>query len=127
MKSGLLLDTHIALWWFTADARLPVAERDLIGSSRCQISLASVWEVAIKYRIDKMPVSPREFLIAIETAAMRLLPIQPVHIVATAELPLLHKDPFDRLLVAQSMTEKLALLTADTQLADYSELVRIVR
>jgi PIN domain nuclease of toxin-antitoxin system len=127
MKTGLLLDTHIALWWFTADARMPAAERVLIGSSRCQISVASVWEVAIKYRIDKIPVSPREFLAAIDTAAMRLLPIQPAHVVATAALPLLHKDPFDRLLVAQSMTEKLTLLTADTQLAGYGKLVRIVR
>ncbi|MDP2795714.1 MAG: type II toxin-antitoxin system VapC family toxin [Sulfurisoma sp.] len=126
MKPALLLDTHIALWWFTADERLPEPERDLIRSSRCHISLVSLWEVAIKHRLDKLPVSPRDFLGAIEDAAIRLLPIQPAHIVATTELPMRHKDPFDRLLVAQSMTETMALLTADAQVAAYGGLVRMV-
>jgi PIN domain nuclease of toxin-antitoxin system len=119
MKGGLLLDTHIALWWFAADARLPVAARTLIETSRCHVSLASVWELAIKYRLDKLPVAPADFLAAIEGAAMRLLPIQPAHIVASTALPLLHKDPFDRMLVAQSMAEPLVLLTADRKLEAY--------
>lgn len=126
MKPALLLDTHIALWWFSGDARLSGADCDLIRSSRCHVSLASVWEVAIKYRLDKLPVSPRDFLGAIEGAAMHVLTIQPTHIVATVELPLLHKDPFDRLLVAQAMKESLVLLTADAQLATYGGLVRSV-
>lgn len=124
MKPGLLLDTHVALWWFSADPRLAEAERDLIGSSRCHISLASAWEVAIKYRLNKLPVSPKDFLGATEGAAMRLLPIQAAHILATTELPLLHKDPFDRLLVAQSTVERLVLLTADAQLAAYGNSIR---
>lgn len=123
---ALLLDTHVALWWFTADPRLPEAERDLIGCSRCHVSLASLWEVAIKHRINKLPVSPKDFIGAIEAAAMRLLPIQPAHIVATSELPLLHGDPFDRLLVAQSQTESLALLTADARLAAYGGMIRVI-
>lgn len=126
MKPALLLDTHIALWWFTADEHLPETERNLIVGSRCLVSLASVWEVAIKYRLDKLPVSPKDFLEAIEGAAMRLLPIQPAHIVATTSLPMLHKDPFDRLLVAQSMTESLPLLTADASVAAYGGLIRLI-
>ena len=126
MKPALLLDTHVALWWFSADARLPEADCDLIRSSRCHVSLASVWEVAIKYRLDKLPVSTGDFLGAIEAAAMQVLSIQPAHITMTAELPLLHKDPFDRLLVAQAMKESLVLLTTDTQLAAYGGLIRCV-
>jgi PIN domain nuclease of toxin-antitoxin system len=126
MKPRVLLDTHIALWWFSADMRLPEAECDRIRSSRCHVSLASVWEVAIKYQLDKLPVSPEDFLGAIDAAAMRLLPIQPAHVVATGKIPLLHKDPFDRLLVAQSMTESLTLLTADARLAAYGGLIRTI-
>lgn len=126
MKPGLLLDTHIALWWFSADPRLAKAELDLISSSRCHVSLASVWEVAIKYRLNKLPVTPQDFLGATEGAAMRLLPIKPAHILAANELPLLHKDPFDRLLVAQSTVERLVMLTADAQLAVYGDLIRSI-
>jgi PIN domain nuclease of toxin-antitoxin system len=126
MKPALLLDTHIALWWFSADSRLPEAACNLIRSSRCHVSLASVWEVAIKYRLDKLPVSAQDFLGAIKDAAMHMLPIQAAHILTTAALPLLHKDPFDRLLIAQAMNESLILLTADAQLASYGGFVRKV-
>lgn len=126
MKPALLLDTQIALWWFSADQRLPEADHALIRTSRCHVSLASVWEVARKYRLDKLPVSPKDFLGAIESARMRLLPIQAEHILATVDLPMLHKDPFDRLLVAQSMTESLPLLTADAHVAAYGGLIRLI-
>jgi len=126
MKPALLLDTHVALWWFSADARLPVAERELIRGRRCLVSLASVWEVAIKYKLDKLPVSPADFLKAAEDAGMRVLPIRPEHIVATTGLPMLHRDPFDRMLIAQATTESLMLLTADGRLADYGASVRAV-
>jgi len=126
VKPILLLDTHIALWWFAGDARLPATACKLIQSSRCRVSLASLWEVAIKYRLNKLPVSPKEFLAAIEGAAMQLLPIQPIHVVSTSDLPLLHGDPFDRLLVAQSRAESLLLLTADARLEAYGGPIRIV-
>lgn len=126
MKPALLLDTHIALWWFAADTRLAAAECELIRSSRCHVSLASLWEIAIKHRLNKLPVSPQDFLGAIEGAAIRLLPINPPHILAIGELPLLHGDPFDRLLIAQSRTESLLLLTADARLAAYGGPIRII-
>jgi PIN domain nuclease of toxin-antitoxin system len=126
VKPALLLDTHIALWWFAADTRLAAAECELIRSSRCHVSLASLWEIAIKHRLNKLPVSPQDFLGAIEGAAIRLLPINPPHILAIGELPLLHGDPFDRLLIAQSRTESLLLLTADARLAAYGGPIRII-
>lgn len=126
MKPALLLDTHVALWWLSADARLSETARKTIASSRCHVSLASVWEIAIKHRLDKLPVSPKDFLAATEHAAMRLLPIKPEHLVATSELPLHHKDPFDRLLVAQSMVEPLVLLTADAHLVTYGGSIRLI-
>lgn len=126
MRPGLLLDTHIALWWFTADPRLPPEECDLIRTRLCHVSLVSLWEVAIKYRLDKLPVSPQDFLGAIEAAGMRLMPIKAPHILATAGLPRLYGDPFDRLLVAQSVTELLTFLTADSKLADYGGPIHII-
>ncbi|MDP2808967.1 MAG: type II toxin-antitoxin system VapC family toxin [Rhodocyclaceae bacterium] len=119
MKPALLLDTHVALWWFSADSHLTEAGRDIIRSSRCHISVASVWEVAIKYRLGKLAVPPGNFLGAVRGAFIRLLPIQPEHAAATADLPLLHGDPFDRLLIAQARHENMTLLTADAVMAGY--------
>jgi PIN domain nuclease of toxin-antitoxin system len=126
MKSSLLLDTHVALWWFAGDKRLDAKVCELIRSCNCHVSLASVWEIAIKYRLGKLPVAPQDFLGAIESASMHLLPIRTTHLIETAELPLLHRDPFDRLLVAQCQTEKLTLVTGDAQIAAYPVPVRLI-
>jgi len=103
MPPGLLLDTHIALWWFAGNPRLDGKIREEISRSECGLSAASVWEVAIKFRLGKLPVAPSVFLDTANAAGMRLLPIIPEHTVATAELPALHADPLDRLLVAPSL------------------------
>lgn len=121
----LLLDTHVALWWFSAHPRLSEGDRALIASSECYLSAASLWEVAIKFRLGKLPVTPDSLLTAARSGAMRLLPITPEHTVATAHLPAIHHDPFDRLLLAQARLERLELLTADGTLAKYGEAVRI--
>lgn len=126
MTTGLLLDTHIALWWFSADDRLNAADQELIENERCFLSAASIWEIAIKYRIGKLPVSPQDVLNAVNGSAISLLPITPEHAAATSDLPLLHYDPFDRLLIAQSATEALVLLTADRKLADYGGPIRVI-
>ncbi|WIM06706.1 MAG: type II toxin-antitoxin system VapC family toxin [Candidatus Nitricoxidivorans perseverans] len=125
MKPSLLLDTHVALWWLSADNHLTEAGRGLIRSSQCHISAASIWEVAIKYRLGKLAVPPGNFLGAARSASIRLLSIRPEHAAATADLPLLHKDPFDRLLIAQARHENMVLLTADAVIAGYGEGVRI--
>ncbi|MDP2024993.1 type II toxin-antitoxin system VapC family toxin [Sulfuriferula sp.] len=125
MPSGLLLDTHIALWWFSGNARLGSEVRDEISRSECWLSAVSVWEVAIKFRLGKLPVAPGLFLATATDAGMRLLSIIPEHAVATAELTAFHTDPFDRLLIAQARQEHLSLLTADRALLAYGSNVRL--
>ena len=109
----LLLDTQIALWWLVASPRLSRSYRDLIATSSCVVSVASIWEVAIKHRLGKLPISPRIFRDETQNAGATLLPIADVHAIATTDVPLGHKDPFDRLLLATAQTEHLVLLTGD--------------
>jgi PIN domain nuclease of toxin-antitoxin system len=126
MPPRLLLDTHVAMWWFSDHPRLSADARATIAGGECVLSAASVWEVAIKYRLGKLPVSPTEVLAAAEQGGIRLLPVSPGHAAATARLPDIHADPFDRLLVAQAVDERLTLLTADALLAGYGPSVRLI-
>ena len=120
----LLLDTQVALWWLVGSKRLLHASRRRIASSHCVVSVASVWEVAIKFQLDRLPVAPGAFLGAARAGGFRLLPITPDHAAATVDLPRFHTDPFDRLLLAQARQEQLTLLTADAALAAYGPNVR---
>jgi len=120
----LLLDTHIFLWLTADSPRLNANARDLIQrASEVYVSSVTIWEAAIKSRIGKMGVDPDDLLLEIEKCGFRELPILGRHAVTVARLPLLHSDPFDRLLIAQTMSEQLRLLTVDAELAAYSELV----
>lgn len=120
----LLLDTHVFLWAVAGSAQLKPAHRRLIESADAvHVSAASIWEVAIKVRLGKVEADPQALVEAIEASGFISLPIKPAHAAAVANLPDHHKDPFDRLLVAQALTEPLRLLTADTVLASYSDLV----
>ncbi len=128
----LLLDTHIALWWVTGDASLSSEVVAMIESTEhdVYVSVASIWEIAIKYgrpkgRPDDMPLSGREALAEFERAGADILPVTAAHAAAVDDLPALHGDPFDRMLIAQALTEPLRLLTRDARLADYSELVML--
>lgn len=112
----LLLDTQVALWWLTASPRLSKVSRELIASSSCVVSVASVLEVAIKHVIGKLPVSPRRFRDAMRLAGAFVLSVSDEHAVATADLPYGHRDPFDRLLLSVAEAEHLVLLTADEAL-----------
>ncbi len=87
------------------------------------VSSASIWEVAIKVRLGKMNADPQELFDQIERNGFQELPVLSRHALLVAKLPMHHTDPFDRLLVAQAMSEPLHLLTADPQLRQYSELV----
>lgn len=127
MPAPLLLDTHIALWWFAGHPRLNEEIRAEISQSECWLSAASVWEVAIKFRLDKLPVAPATFLDAARAGGFRLLPISPEHTAATAELPTFHSDPFDRLLLAQARQDRLMLLTADFAMIAYGANVRYLQ
>jgi PIN domain nuclease of toxin-antitoxin system len=120
----LLVDTHIVYWQFYEQKRLPERARELIiGAEAVFVSSASIWEIAIKVKLGKLKADPKRLLERIDASGMRELPVFSRHTVLVADLPLLHSDPFDRLLIAQAMSEPLHLLTTDSRLKQYSELV----
>jgi len=112
----LLLDTQVALWWLTASPRLSKASRALVSTSACVVSVASLWEVAIKHRLGKLAVSPRRFRDELQRGGATILFISDEHVLSTIDLPSSHGDPFDRLLLAVADSEQLELLTADAAL-----------
>lgn len=117
----LLLDTHVWLWWQADDSRLGPRTRALLQrASEVRFSAASAWEIAIKVVIGKLtlPVDADIDEELVQSGFLGL-PIEIAHAEAVRRLPLLHNDPFDRLLVAQSSLEGLTLVTADRQLAAY--------
>jgi PIN domain nuclease of toxin-antitoxin system len=126
----LLLDTHLILWWQGMRDKVPAVARDLIeGSAEAvYVSRASLWELAIKVGQGKLRVDLPRFCERIKADGFSMLPIEDAHILQLAGLPVFtdHKDPFDRLLVAQSLSEPLILLTVDAKLARYGNTVRVV-
>ncbi|MGH9604627.1 MAG: type II toxin-antitoxin system VapC family toxin [Terracidiphilus sp.] len=123
----LLLDTHILYWSYYERERLSRKALDQIFAAEAIfVSSASIWEMAIKVRLGKMAVDPAKLVDQIEAAGFRELPVYSKHALLVAGLPMHHADPFDRLLIAQAMSEPLHLLTADTQLTPYSPLVILV-
>jgi PIN domain nuclease of toxin-antitoxin system len=123
----LLLDTHIALWALTDDLRLSQGARALINdpANQVMVSAATVWEIAIKHALgrDDMPISGDEALDWFRQAGYDLLPITPAHAAAVEHLPDHHRDPFDRLLIAQAITEPLRLLSRDPLVIRYGHAV----
>jgi PIN domain nuclease of toxin-antitoxin system len=120
----ILLDTHTFLWWITDDQRLSVRAREVIGDGNNELflSAATGWEIAIKLRIGrlKLPVEPVPFILEqMRINAIQSLAIQMNHALHVYTLPQHHRDPFDRLLIAQSQLEGLPILSADSQLASY--------
>jgi PIN domain nuclease of toxin-antitoxin system len=123
--SGQLPD--LSLWATAGRPELKAKTRRLIESADAvYISAASIWEISIKAKLGKIKTDPDELEEVIEKSGFLELPIRATHAVHVNRLPLHHNDPFDRLLVAQAMSEPLVLLTADTMLAQYSDLVRLV-
>ncbi len=120
----LLLDTHTLLWWLADDPQLSAAARTAIASQRndCLVSLASCWELSIKASLGKIRLSkPVERFISDELAAndFQLLPIELRHVAKVENLAFHHRDPFDRLLAAQAMVERLTLVSVDTMFDSY--------
>lgn len=126
----LLLDTHVILWAAADSNRLTVAARQLIGDAGNEkfFSVASLWEVAIKRGLGRadFQCDPAELRQGLLDNAYVELPVLGSHAMAVANLPPIHKDPFDRMLVAQARVEGLALLTADPIMAQYGVPVRQV-
>lgn len=126
----LLLDTHLIFWWLIESDRVPSKAHTLIEQSSAEVlvSRVSLWEMAIKVSTGKMHVDLPLFAQAVTDSGFLWLPIEDSHVLQVATLPLFddHKDPFDRLLVAQSLAEPAIFLTADTKLARYGSTVRVV-
>ena len=126
----LLLDTHIALLAVSDDPRLSPKARELIAAPRnlIWVSAASIWEIAIKHSLGRgdMRISGAEALEYFSQSGYRMWPVSPEHAAAVETLPAHHQDPFDRLLVAQSLAEPLRLLTHDTAVARYSDAIILI-
>ena len=127
---GLLVDTHLLLWWATLPEHLPAAARIPLESAEPppRFSVVSLWEVAIKASLGRgdFQVNPLALRMGLLQDGFRELSIQVDHVLAVQHLPWVHRDPFDRLLVAQAAQERLSLLTADRTLLGYGEVVRWV-
>jgi PIN domain nuclease of toxin-antitoxin system len=120
----LLLDTHIFLWAVEDSDRLSASTRHLIESADAVfVSAVSIWEVAIKARLGRLEADPDQLIQAIEQCGFLELPVSVEHAATTMILALHHRDPFDRMLIAQAISETAHLLTADGQLPQYSELI----
>ncbi len=130
--SGLLVDTHVFLWMQAAPERLgEIRERLESATEDVYLSAASAWELSIKYSLGKiaLPEPPAAYVPSrMSISALQGLPVTHAHAVAVAGLPWHHRDPFDRLLVAQAQLERLVLVTADEAIDPYEvETIRIGR
>lgn len=120
--SGYLLDTHALVWWLADDTRLPPASREVMANpmNRVFVSSATIWEAGIKRALGKLHLATDVPLAEIaDEEGFDSLPITHDHAAAAADLPPHHRDPFDRMLVAQAVHENLVLLSGDAQLARY--------
>jgi PIN domain nuclease of toxin-antitoxin system len=120
----LLLDTHVFLWYISGDARLPQSHRDAVRdpTNEVYLSAASVWEAVLKHALGKLPLPapPSEYLPK-QRAAHRIasLPVEEDALAYLAKLPPLHRDPFDRVLIAQALQHQLTLVSVDEAVQRY--------
>ncbi|MEE9328394.1 MAG: type II toxin-antitoxin system VapC family toxin [Cocleimonas sp.] len=110
-----LLDTHTFIWWLENSKKLSKPVRNIIGNSdnRIFVSHASQWEIAIKVAIDRLAFPVKKLEDTVEENGFELLALNTQHIMQTVKLPMHHRDPFDRLLIAQAQIETLILLSKD--------------
>ena len=120
----LLLDTQAFVWVVQDSPRLSAAAREVIlGAAEVYVSAASIWEIAIKAGLGKISADPVRMVQAITESGFVELPITAQHASGVERLPDHHRDPFDRLLIAQALAEPLRLLSSDAQMAKYTDLV----
>lgn len=122
----VLLDTHLLLWALSSPSKLSKRARRRIDSSDVYASAASIWEISIKSALGKLSANPNEVLAGVEPAGFNHLPILGSHAAKVAELPAIHRDPFDRILVAQARVEPMILLTDDEMLSGYGDIIEVV-
>jgi PIN domain nuclease of toxin-antitoxin system len=124
----VLLDTHTFLWWIANDPQLSPSAKQIMEDANTEplLSAVSGWEIAIKSRLGKLklPADLQGFIAEqLRVNAIQVLPIQMSHALHVFTLPDHHRDPFDRMLVAQSQLEQLPILTCDPQIARYAVIV----
>ena len=123
----LLLDTHLVLWAMQDSKQLSTAARRQIRAAEANyVSAASLWEIAIKSSLGKLSIDSDMLEEQLDAAGFHALPITWQHTAQVRKLPMHHRDPFDRMLVAQAVSEPLRLLTHDEGLRVYSDLVTVV-
>ena len=120
---GYLLDTHAFLWFVAGDTQLPNSVKEIIEdyNKPCYISIASFWEIAIKLQIGKLisGLSLIELFRFADRNQIEIIPINEKHLIAQMKLKFEHKDPFDRIIIAQSIAEKLILISKDDSIKKY--------
>ncbi len=124
----LLLDTHVLLWWLENNPALPSTARNLIADPNNTIFLSAVtlWEIWLKQSIGKLKL-PANFEERLAKEGFEALPLSAAHTKLIDSLPWHHRDPFDRMLVAQAQAANLKLLTVDEMIAAYGDMTLLVR
>jgi PIN domain nuclease of toxin-antitoxin system len=126
MKMNLLLDTHVFLWAVDDNPNLSTDAKEAIidGNNIVYVSAATAWEILIKRAIGKLRIPESDYLEELRLHRFTPLSITTEHALAVENLPPLHKDPFDRMLIAQAQIEKLTLVTRDQRIAEYD--IRVI-
>ena len=116
----LLLDTHVLIWWLNGDNQLGATAKQEIGNEKNEVyvSAASTWEMSIKKQLGKL-IAPEDIEQKVELAGFSKLSVSLFHGERAGSLPLHHKDPFDRMLIAQAQSEGLVIVTKDGHFPDY--------
>ena len=119
----LLLDTHAAIWFVTDNKQLPKSSKQLIENpeNHCFISIATLWEMGIKYSLGKLKLKAElnKIFELFFDSGLILIPITPEHILTNTILPFLHRDPFDRLIIAQAKREGYTIISKDREFENY--------
>lgn len=117
---NLLLDTHVLLWWLDDNPGLSRRARTVIadGNNLVFVSAGVIWEIQIKHALGKLKI-PKNFRIVLDQQGFELLDITVEHAYAVGKLPLYHRDPFDRILVAQAKLENMILVSRDKRIKKY--------
>lgn len=124
---NLLLDTHVFLWFVIQSPRLSKTIYHQIETTPVvYISAASLWEIVIKIQLNKLAADPNELAAKMADSGFQELPVSVLHTLALERLPLHHRDPFDRILVAQAQVEHLRMLTCDASLKPYGPVCQML-
>jgi len=118
---NLLLDTHALLWWLADDPKLSPKSHELIANPTNQVVVSAIsgWEIGIKQALGKLDVDPERVLAEVQDNGFTLLNVNFKHGLAAGALPPHHRDPFDRMLIAQAQCEGLKLISIDGVFSDY--------